>query len=71
MELREEITRGETASRKFAIEMAARGKTLPVIPGFSYNIHLWENKETPYFDMIELMEFYPSFELDKKGGNDQ
>ncbi len=59
-ELRKIITLGEEATRTFASEIKARGYELP---GNNYKIHLFENSMTPYFDMVELMEFYPEFAL--------
>ena len=65
MQLREELTRGETASRTFHLEMSVRGRDFPDIPNMPTKESLWGNdKKTPYFDMIELIEFYPSFALD-------
>lgn len=62
-ELRKVLTLGEEATRTFASEIEARGYELPEIPGNNYKIHLFENSMTPYFDMVELMEFYPEFAL--------
>ncbi|MBU0702207.1 hypothetical protein KKE26_13100, partial [bacterium] len=63
-ELREVLTLGENATQHFITEMQNRDNTLPNIqqhPGFKDKA--WEGQKTPYFDMLELMEFYP---LDKK-----
>ena len=65
-ELREVLTLGENATQQFITEMKNRDNTLPDIqqyPGFKDKA--WEGKKTPYFDMLELMEFYP---LDKEEG---
>lgn len=67
-ELRQVLTLGEAANKTFVQEMEARGLELPKIDGRSYEDKLFQDSKTPYFDMIELMEFYPSFELkDDKG----
>ncbi len=62
MELREMLTLGKTASKKFIQEMEFRGLELPDIKGRSYfKDDVWSDRETPYFDMIELARFYPDF----------
>jgi hypothetical protein len=71
MQLREELTRGETASRTFKLEMEVRGRDFPVIPGLPPKGDLWREGKTPYFDMIELMEFYPAFELEDQEESDE
>jgi len=56
-EFREALTRGETATKKFIIEMGYRKREL----GGSYcdyNKSGWKDSKTPYFDVIELMDFY-------------
>jgi hypothetical protein len=70
MELREVLTLPESAAEAFVYEMEAQGRKLPIIPGgISYHSDLWKGSETPYFDIIELINFYPDFELKPKGGN--
>lgn len=58
-ELRQVLTLGEEVTKRFMAELTARGLKLEIINSVS----LFENRKTPYFDMIELMEYYPSFEL--------
>lgn len=71
MELREVLSRGEVASKTFAVELSARGKTLPAVPGYSFEKGPWMDNQTPYFDMIELIEYYPFIEMEEKGGKER
>ncbi len=64
-ELRKVLTLSKESTEQFVKEMEFRGLKLPRIPGRNYHQTLFENQQTPYFDMIELMEFYPDFELRK------
>ncbi len=57
-ELRRELTRGEEACKTFVNEAKARGRN---VEG-----DLFRNSKTQYFDMIELVEIYPDFELKSK-----
>ncbi|MBF0103540.1 MAG: hypothetical protein HQK77_21795 [Desulfobacterales bacterium] len=68
-ELRQVLTLSEEAAKQFVQEMTHRERELPKIPGRNYHEKLFDNNTTPYLDMIELMEFYPDFELNEyKGG---
>ena len=66
-ELREVITMNEAAKDQFLAEIKARKRTLPAIPGKSFEKNLFDSvmesgKEisaTPYLDMIELIQYYP------------
>lgn len=62
MELREALYHSRDLGLKFIEDITQRGKKLPKFKHFD-NSSLFTNKETPYFDMIELMEFYPEFAL--------
>jgi len=62
-ELRQVLTLGKASIEKYMSQNKARRLKLPEIKGNNYHIRIYENNETPYFDMIEFMEFYPSFEL--------
>jgi hypothetical protein len=67
-DLREILSLGEGPAAEFVKEMEARGLKLPVK---AWNIppgKLFVNRQTPYFDMIELSELFPKFVL-LKGGN--
>jgi len=60
-ELRDVITQGEEASNLFVKNMEARNLHLPQV---NNKTSVWHDegdgtKSSPYFDMIELMEFYP------------
>lgn len=60
IELRKIIATGDEASAKdFIYNCNIRGRSLPQFPGGNYNEKIWDNGKTPYFDMIELIEFYP------------
>ena len=67
-ELRQVLTLSKNAAKQFVQQMKYRGKELPIIPGQTYHFSLFENNETPYFDMIELLKFYPEFALQDNGG---
>ncbi|MFN3479887.1 MAG: Cas10/Cmr2 second palm domain-containing protein [Thermodesulfovibrionales bacterium] len=60
-EMREVLTLGEEQTKMFVKEMKARGddKKIPEISGRNFKTSLFEDAKTPYFDMIELMDFYP------------
>jgi hypothetical protein len=66
LELRSVLYSGENEQKLFLEEIKARGLKLP---GYNKNFKNFNGneiivyKETPYFDMIELMEFYPKFAL--------
>jgi hypothetical protein len=62
-ELREVLTLGTDASLRFVSEMKARDLPLPEISGKKYHSALFDSNVTPYFDMLELLEFYPEYEL--------
>jgi hypothetical protein len=62
-ELREILTLDKAASGIFINEMNARELLLPDICKKGYNSNLFLNDKTPYFDMIELLEYYPEYKL--------
>lgn len=62
MKLREVLFLGKTERELFEIELNARGLRLPEYKNFKGD-RILINKETPYFDMLELMELYPEFAL--------
>lgn len=65
-ELREILTLGEDSIKTFINQQEARGNNLPKIQSMNYTNNGFQEKETPYFDMIELMEFYPKYVLENK-----
>jgi len=66
MELREVLNEGKTATEQFIKEMDFRDLKLPEIKeNTAFQISGWVGKETPYFDMIELKDFYPDFEINE------
>ena len=68
-ELREVMTWPEDARKIFVQKLKYRDWALPEIKGRTkFAESIFDNDETVYFDMIELMEFYPDFELQGSGG---
>ncbi len=55
-DLRDALRKDEAHQRYFFTEMKARGLHLPDPDSEG---HLWKDKKTPYYDMIELLDFYP------------
>jgi hypothetical protein len=62
-ELRQALTLGQKSIDIFINHIKARGLILPTIQGNTYHEKIFVNTRTPYFDMVEFMEYYPSFEL--------
>ncbi|MCX8069470.1 MAG: hypothetical protein N2738_03090 [Thermodesulfovibrionales bacterium] len=58
-EMLKTLTLGKEETGMFVKEMKARGEKIPKINRRNFEDYLFDNEETPYFDMIELMEFYP------------
>jgi len=68
-EMRDVMNLSEEATETFIKKLAYRDLALPKIPGRSkFAESIFDDEETVYFDMIELMEFYPDFELQDSGG---
>jgi len=71
-ELREVLTKGKDATKYFVSQMRARDVEFPKIPSKNYHENLFEGdktikedtRKTPYFDMVEFIEFYPKYELE-------
>jgi hypothetical protein len=61
------LTRSEEAAREFVQALKYRERALPEIKGHQYAETLFENKKTPYFDMLEILRFYPDFALQEIG----
>ncbi len=70
-DLRSVLTRSKDARREFVQDLEYRGLNLPVIEGHQYERELFENNITPYFDMLELLRFYPEFALNEIGENNE
>jgi hypothetical protein len=62
LELRSVLYSGENEQKLFLEEIKARKSPLPSYKNFDGN-EIVVDEKTPYFDMIELMEFYPKFAL--------
>jgi len=58
-ELRELLYGKKEEAVMFAEEMKAKGFVLPEIEGCPYHRKIWIDEKTPYFDAIEILEFYP------------
>jgi len=67
-ELSEVLTLSKDAGQKFVQELKYRGRKLPEIEGSHYAETLFQDRKTPYFDMIEILRFYPDFVLREAGG---
>lgn len=66
MELREVLNEGKTATELFIKEMDFRDLKFPEIKeNTAFQKSGWVDKETPYFDMIDLKDFYPDFEINE------
>jgi len=63
-ELRNILTLGQNAASTFISEMDARGLAMPDVCNKGYNKSLFVNERTPYLDMLELLEYYPKYELE-------
>ncbi len=63
-ELREVLTQSREACKEFKSNLEVRGHKLPEIKGGMYK-DFFENNETPFADIIELIKNYP-FELIRK-----
>ena len=65
LDLRKILALGDdNAAKAFLNNLRIRGLTLPAYPGGNFQNKIWDtqtygNHCTPYFDMIELAEFYP------------
>lgn len=64
-ELREVLTLGKDAVNIFLNETKSRGLKLPDVNSKKYNEKIFVGDVTPYFDMIELLEYYPKYELEE------
>ena len=65
-ELREVLTLGKEATDYFTKELKSRELFLPEFDTNKLMDSLFIDERTPYFDMIELTELYPKFELEKE-----
>lgn len=59
MKLRDVLYEDKGSAMMFVKELETRGHKLPEIPGKNYHRSIWLDGRTPYFDAIELMDFYP------------
>ncbi|QSZ28047.1 hypothetical protein ACETAC_04100 [Aceticella autotrophica] len=59
MKLREILFEDKDKAKIFVDELKVKGIILPQINGMQYHHNLWQDEVTPYFDAIELKDFYP------------
>ena len=59
MKLREVLFEDKNIAEIYVKELEAKGIHLPQINGMYFHHNLWQDKKTPYFDAIELIDFYP------------
>ncbi|AFK85856.1 MULTISPECIES: Cas10/Cmr2 second palm domain-containing protein [Thermoanaerobacterium] len=59
MKLREILFEDKDKAKIFVDELKVKGIILPQISGMQYHRNLWQDEVTPYFDAIELIDFYP------------
>ena len=68
-ELREVLTLGNDATKLFKKYLDSRELELPRLGSTTLSDNLFSNGVTPFYDMIELAEIYPKFELEKEDKN--
>ena len=59
--LREVLYQDKSRYITFLDKLEARGRKLPVIPNKFYHENIFQDSKTPYFDMIEFMNFNVGF----------
>lgn len=59
MALRDVLRKDTAEIDYFIVEAKSRNRKLPEYNGTKVHENLWHNKKTPYYDIIELMDFYP------------
>jgi len=59
MKLREMLFEDKNIAKIYVEELKVKGINLPQINGKQFHKALWQDEETPYFDAIELIDFYP------------
>jgi len=59
MKLREMLFEDKNNAKTYLKELKVKGIHLPQINGMQFHHDLWQDEVTPYFDAIELIDFYP------------
>ncbi|MHA1439590.1 MAG: Cas10/Cmr2 second palm domain-containing protein [Promethearchaeota archaeon] len=59
LEFRELLFGSREIVKKFYQKLKIKDLKLHELIGKNYHIDIWENGNTPYFDAIEILEFYP------------
>lgn len=66
-ELRTILTLDEAARKQHRTQLTAAGHKLPIITNTGYFENYFSEGHTIYFDMIELNDVYPQFDLKRRG----
>ena len=66
-EMRQVLYESESRTQEFLATLKTRGTPIDVIfeDLQDYRQNLWKDKKTPFFDMIEILDFYPDLEESK------
>lgn len=60
MELRKILFEDRDNAKIYVEELKAKGVKLEeIIKGMFYHVNIWQKNETPYYDAIEFIDFYP------------
>jgi len=60
MKLREMLFEDKKIAKNYLKELEVKGiKLKEIIKGRYYHLDIWQDGETPYYDAIELIDFYP------------
>ncbi len=70
-ELQKVLTLNEGKQSDFMNHLKFRGEKIPDrVMGVQYNQRLFLNQQTPFFDMVELMDIIPGYVIEKGGSRD-
>lgn len=58
-EIRQALYLSKEAAEQFRASLEARKLALPEFPGRGYETSLYEHDATPYYDLLELIRYYP------------
>lgn len=68
-EMRQVLYESESRTQEFLAALKTRGTPIDKIfeDLQDYRQNLWKDKKTPFFDMIEILDFYPDLEAPREG----